>query len=88
MAMVVHPLGIQDWDGAESILAIIGGCFPRLKKILTEVMTMEESPTGPTAEPQARPPTRQDIPHGRFRPGAKAVGPAWLGLVAPSRLQR
>ncbi len=36
LAVVVHSAGIQDRDGARLVLARIKGCFPRLKKILTD----------------------------------------------------
>ncbi len=36
LAVVVHSAGIQDRDGARSVLAKVKGCFPRLKTILAD----------------------------------------------------
>src|SRR5262249_42390066 len=36
LAIVVHSAGIQDRDGAKAVFARIEGCFPRLRKILTD----------------------------------------------------
>ena len=36
LAVVVHSAGIQDRDGARSVLAKIKGCFPRLRTILAD----------------------------------------------------
>ena len=36
LALVVHSAGIQDRDGARSVLATVKGCFPRLKTILAD----------------------------------------------------
>ena len=36
LAVVVHSAGIQDRDGARSVLAKIKGCFPRLTTILAD----------------------------------------------------
>ena len=36
LAVVVHSAGIQDRDGAKSVLERIKGCFPRLRKVLAD----------------------------------------------------
>jgi putative transposase len=36
LAVVVHSAGIQDRDGAKSVLSKIKGCFPRLRKVLAD----------------------------------------------------
>src|ERR687893_1002084 len=38
LAVVVHSAGIQDRDGARSVLGKIKGCFPRLTKILADAI--------------------------------------------------
>ena len=38
LAVVVHSAGIQDRDGARSVLERIKGCFPRLRKILADAI--------------------------------------------------